>query len=143
VSRARAELEPAFRATRYVVLLPDGELVLRVGAHDLDAERRLIAQLHLQRSWQLITPCNPGAELASPDTNRAVLQAFHRQLRDWAGTWQPTLTRSPESGWPEEPGALLVDADARWAHGLARELRQRAYLTATLGTAPTLVWLDD
>lgn len=141
MSADRAELEEAFRQTRYVVLLPDGELELRIGRRDADAERRLVAQTGMSRGWHLVTPCNPEAKLAPPATNDALLTAFHLELRAWGGAWHATLTRAARPGWPEEPGALIVDADPAWVQGVAARFRQRAYVSAELGAAPRLVWL--
>jgi hypothetical protein len=141
--RRRAELEPIFRATDYVVLLPDGELILEVGRYDLDGERRIVAATGCRHGWQLLTPVNPGAEQVSEAANRIHLADFHRDLRAWGGAWHATLTRTRGADdWPEEPGALIVDAPTGFAHELAHRYRQRAYLAASIGHAPELVWLE-
>ena len=138
----RATLEESFKRTDYVVMLPDGELVLKIGRRDPDADRRLVATTGCRQGWQLVTPCNPHAQKLSEQANRLLLANFHQTLRDWGGTWHATLTRTPKASWPEEPGALLIDADAGFALQLAREYHQVAYVAARLGEAPGLVWVE-
>jgi hypothetical protein len=138
--RSRDELEAAFRATDYVVMLPDGELTLRVDRYDSDAERRIVAATGMRRGWDLLTPCNPGAENVSAQANARLLGKFHRELRDWGGAWHASLNRAGSPEGPDEPGAILVDADAKWVRMLAEQFRQVAWLRAALGVAPQLAW---
>ena len=57
--------------------------------------------------------------------------------------WRRHLVAVAHAGdWPDEAGALLVDADLAWVHALAFRLGQSAYVRAAIGEAPRLEWLE-
>ncbi len=73
-------LAAAYRAARYLVLLENGPLELRVGVRDEAAEARLAGATGA-RHWALITPCNPRSVTLAAEENRRLYVQMREDLR--------------------------------------------------------------
>ncbi|SMC22248.1 Protein of unknown function [Andreprevotia lacus DSM 23236] len=130
----KAELERAYRATRYCV--PALQLVLRIGEHSpaLDA---LLRDNGLE-SWAFISAANPYSGVLCDYENRA----RHQNLLDalvgqpfWEGSGEPD---SP--GWLPEPSVLVLGIARDAALVLAQRFEQNAIVSGKLGEAAALIW---
>lgn len=136
---ADARLAAAYRAARYRVDAPGGELVLRVGRRSrrLDA---LLAALGARRfAW--LTAVNPGSRRLSERDNARRLAHLDAEIarRGWRAL--PGASRDPQGHWPDEPSRLLLDVDAETARALARQLGQNALLVGSCGEPVRLLWV--
>jgi hypothetical protein len=139
----RQTWEAAYRATEYRVQLPRGELILRIGMHLPEQDRRLRDEAGVQTGWAIVTACNPQSRQLLPEDNaklRAQLTAIVASLGLRA---IGSSNHDPSGAWPDEPGLLLCDPRPGRAEKLGRHFRQNAIVAARLGHAPQLVWLID
>ncbi|PPE72235.1 hypothetical protein C3942_19195 [Solimonas fluminis] len=139
----RAGLEKAYRQALYLAWLPDGELVLRVGPADPQADRRLAGSGSCRRNWALLTPCNPRSERLDAAANQRLYNQLEGELHALSQAWHRSLHRDPSGQWPDEPGFLLIDPPPERAVELGRRYRQNAIVAAELGQESRVVWLDD
>lgn len=139
----REALDRAYRAALYLVQLPRGPLTLRVGPPDAAAAARLAAECDCRHGWALMTPCNPWSEALDDHENKRLFSTLKGELAAIRQAWQPTLHRDPDGKWRDEPGCLLLDPPPGLAIELGRRYRQNAVVTARLGDASRLIWLDD
>jgi len=139
----RATLEKFYREALYLAWLPDGELVLRVGPADPQADRRLAGSGNCRQGWALLTPCNPRSQCLDESVNQHLYKQLESELDAFSQTWHRSLHRDPRGLWPDEPGFLLIDPPPERAVELGRRYRQNAIVAAELGQASRLVWLDD
>lgn len=135
-------LAAAYRAARYLVLLENGPLELRVGVRDEAAEARLAGATGA-RHWALITPCNPRSVTLAAEENRRLYVQMREELEARHQAWIPTLHRDPEGLWPDEPGFLLIDPPLERTADLGRRYQQNALVLLQAGRAPELLWLDE
>jgi len=138
---ARDAWEAAYRQAEYRVGLPAGELVLKVGVHDAENDRRLCREAGVRGRWAIVTPCNPDSRrLPDPANAERLIElaaiVANRELRCVGA-----VNRDPAGRWPDEPGVLLCDPPPGLAEELGRRFAQNAILAAALGEAPRLVWL--
>jgi hypothetical protein len=138
----RDRWEAVYRKTEYQVMLPSGALSFQIGHYDQEAERRLMQDTNLRSEWFIITPCNPRSELAREELNLFYFNELRYELEARSGHWFKALNRDPAGEWPDEPGFLVVDAGRVWIMDLGRRFYQNALVTAKLGEAPRLLWLD-
>lgn len=137
----RERLAAAYARTRYTVLLPRGELILRLGAADAAADRRLRAEAGVQACWAIVTPCNPRSEIAPEQANAAALRALEEAVERAAQAHVPAVNRDPDRRWPDEPGLLLCDPPAGLAEALGRRFGQHAIVAGKLGGQAELLWV--
>lgn len=135
--------EAIYRQAEYEVVLDSGLLTFRLGEYDAEAESRLLAETELKVEWFIITPCNPRSELAREELNLFYFNELRYELESRAGQWHKAVNRDPRAEWPEEPGFLVLDADRPWIMALGRRFYQNALVTAKVGEAPRLLWLED
>lgn len=131
----------AYRRTQYCVPTSAGDLILRVGRPDPQADHQLREGLGISRHWHIITPCNPHSRRCSVHENQLRLQAFHAELERKKLRWYPSVNHDPNDAWPDEASVLLCDASDALAESLGREYQQNAIVKGQLGAAPELVWL--
>lgn len=132
--------ETAYTNTDYRVLLPRKAVTFRIGQYDAEAEAALKQHCNIQREWAIITPCNPNSEKSDEDANLTALARLRQELDIVGLRHYNAINQSPDGEWPEL-GYLIVDPDPAQAKTLGRRYRQNAYVTATLGSAPKLIWL--
>jgi hypothetical protein len=143
VSASRAELEAAYLRTQYCARLARGEVILRIGAYDEAADRRLRVEAGVRAHWAILTPCNPQSQLLTAEDNAARLARLARRLAEARIRVLPSLNRDPQGAWPDEDGFFLCDPPAGAAQSLGREFDQNAIVVGELGQPPRLVWLRD
>jgi hypothetical protein len=138
----RASLEAAYRGTDYCVKLAAGELRLKVDRQIEDDERRLREEAGVKSHWAIVTPCNPGSQALSVQTNQERLEQLDAILEEQGVRRIASVNRDPQKEWPDEPGFLLCDPPPGLAEQLGRRFRQNAMLIGKLGEAPQLLWLE-
>lgn len=135
-------LAEAYRAARYLVLLENGPLELRVGVRDEAAEARLAGATSAGH-WALVTPCNPRSVPLTDEENLRLYRQMRAELEARHQAWIPTLHRDPEGLWPDEPGFLLIEPPPERTTDLGRRYQQNALVLLRTGSAPELLWLDE
>jgi len=138
----KSRWESVYRKAEYKVMLDAGTVTLRIGQYDSDAERLLLQHTGLKREWYIITPCNPRSEQARAELNLYYFNELRYEVETRSGNWIQTLNSDPSGEWPDEPGFLLVDSDRVWVMDLGERFYQNALVTAKLGEAPRLLWLN-
>ena len=139
----KARWEEVYRKTEYKVLFDSGTLTFKIGEHNPATEAILRKETGLQREWFIITPCNPRSEQARDELNLFYFNELRYEVESRSGQWIKTLNRDPTGDWPDEPGFLVIDADRLWVMKLGERFYQNAIVTAKLGEAPRLLWLQD
>lgn len=139
----RGTLGDAYRRTRYVVRLAAGELALRIGVADAEADERLRREAGCRQGWALVTPCNPRSVVLSGEENARRCAAMGRELTARGQRFVAAVHRDPDGAWPDEDSFLLVDAEADLALRLGRAYEQNAVVVGALGEAPRLEWCDE
>lgn len=133
----QGELEAAYRQSRYVVEVPRGSVLLRVG--QASPELDLLLESYGATVAALITAANPrsrrlpAAENASRHEQLlARLPAGHRVV--------PTVAQDPRGRWPDEHGILVFGLAPGEAIDLARAFGQYAILWCRAGEPVQLLW---
>jgi hypothetical protein len=137
----RRALAAAYLAARYLVLLDEGPLELRIGVRSQNAEARLAAATG-GRHWAIVTPWNPRSLAIADEENQKLYRQMRGELEAMSQAWKPTLHRDPLGLWPDESGFLLIEPPPRRAAALGRLYRQNALVLLRSGSAPELQWLD-
>lgn len=131
-SRARPEIEAAYRATSYRV---GSDLVLRVGETS-PALDELLARRDLGE-WAYLTAHNPGSVALSDEENRARQSELLRRVAGY-----PVLLGEAvgDDGTWREASVLVLGIRPENALELAREFGQNAIICGTRGGVAELVW---
>ena len=140
-AEVRADWEAAYLRTEYRVELPAGHLIMRVGLHQADDDRRLTQEAGIQTHWAIVTACNPGSQACGVAENERLQDELSEAARRLDLLCIGSVNRDPRAEWPDEPGFLLCDPPPGLAEELGRQFRQNAILAGRLGEAPQLVWL--
>jgi len=132
-----AKLHAAYRLAIYRV----GDAVeRRIGVADDAADRWLAAQ-GVNRSWAIVTACNPLGIAGDDAANAVATEALRAQLRERGIRHLPAAGHDPDGLWPAESSELLIDPPEGLAAELGRACGQNAVVTGALGSAPQLFWL--
>lgn len=131
------DLIAAYRATAYTVLLPDGEIVVRVDAPNPPLDR-LLAALGA-RTAVFVTAWNPRSRSRPQAENEAAAArlADEAAARGWRSL--PQEGRGDDGVWPAEPGLLLLDLGPAEALALAERHGQNAVVWCEVGAAARLL----
>ncbi|SHH07482.1 Protein of unknown function [Hydrocarboniphaga daqingensis] len=138
----RDRWESVYRKAEYKLMLDDTTLTLRIGQYDADAEQLIQRATGLKREWYIITPCNPRSEQARSELNLYYFNELRYEVESRSGIWFQALNCDPSGEWPDEPGFMLVDADRVWVMDMGERFYQNALVTARVGEAPRLLWLN-
>jgi hypothetical protein len=132
-----SKLDAAYRATAYVVRLPDGgPLTLRVDESSPRLDNLLEAHAH--STWAFITACNPQSQCLT-DTENAARQADLIQVvLNLRLQWHEGQGVPDHPGWAPEPSLLVLGIAHHTAHELAVKFGQKALLFGRLGGTPQL-----
>ena len=141
MSAMDAQLLAAYENTDYCLWLGGGELKLRIGQPLPALIQRIVAGSPNTEAC-IITPCNPHSRRLTDADNRARLGEFRDQLDADGIRWLPAVNRDPDGEWPEEPGALLLNATPEYAFALARRFNQNALVALAPSATPRLVWIE-
>ena len=121
----RDALLQAYRATRVVVALPEGDIVLAAAdepAAPLPAALR-------PRAW-ILTAWNPWSQEATPAENERRSHALQAELRALPVSFWPALGRARNGEW-EERSFAVVGLTAAAALALGRRFEQNAIFEVT------------
>lgn len=135
-------LDRAYRQTLYRILVDGPPIDRRIGTVDPGADERLRREAGCARCWALVTAWNPNSQPCDENLNRQRQLQLQQQLEQLRQRHLPALHHSPAGDWPDEPSFLLIDPPAQRAAALGRAFGQTAIVTATLGAAPQLLWLQ-
>lgn len=136
----RKALAAAYRATAYVVALPDGPCTLRVGAACACLDRWLLANGY--RCWSWLTAVNPGSQALAADENAERLVRLRDDIAALGLRALPATASADANDWPDEPSCFVAGLDQERARELARRHGQNAFLAGMPGEAVRLVWVD-
>jgi hypothetical protein len=132
-------LDAAYRATRYVLDLPAGPLVLRVGEPAPVLDAWLAGQGFAVWAW--LTAFNPGSQRLGDDENARRQAALKSALASRSLPWIDGRALADNAGWPDESSVLVPGLPCADALALAGEFGQAAILCGRVGEPPALVWL--
>lgn len=133
------ELIAAYRATDYVVRLPDGPVNLRVDV----ASPELTTYLKQQEvnTAGVITADNPYSAPCTTAENRAAHTALQEHLQTLNLHVLPCDGTDPSGQWPTESGFLVLGIAQAHLHDLAMRFRQNAVLWLEADGVPRLLLL--
>lgn len=137
----RRTLEDLARSLRVQVAMEDDDMALPLDRHDAAAEARLQAELGLTREWALLSPCLPRSERAREELNLFYFNELRYEREERTGHWYKAIIDDDSGNWPDEPGFLLIDPQARWVMDIARRCQQKLLIVGRLGEAPRHIWL--
>ncbi|WP_322817675.1 DUF3293 domain-containing protein [Tepidiforma sp.] len=95
-----ADLEAAYRAALYVVELPSGRVVLRIGERAAG----------LPGPFAIVTAWNPGLERPPREVNEARNRALLAEVERRGLVWATAEGRSPDGSHREPSLAVFVDS---------------------------------
>jgi hypothetical protein len=136
-----AQLDQAYRATAYVVRLPESLLTLKI-----DEPSEILGQLLTDGgypTWAFISAQNPGSCLLDETENsmrhQTLLAAVNQLgLIHFEGTGIP-----PTPDWPPERSLLILGIKQHEAHALAVQFGQNAVLFGAQDGIPRLQYVHS
>jgi hypothetical protein len=131
------QLLAAYRNTDYVVQLPAGEQVLKIGTQAPAFSAVLAA--HGCAAAALVTAWNPRSRRVSAAQNAAAQARLVAAIRAAGWPSLPAAARDPAGLWPVEPMRAILGIDRAAAVNLARACEQHALVWVAAGAAPELV----
>lgn len=136
---ATAQLDAEYRATVYLVFLPEYTVALHVDEPAPVLDDWLARNDY--RSWAFISAYNPGSQPVSDEENRA----RHLQLTQAADAlglpWIEGLGRPDNRHWKPEFSLFLPSIARKDALALASRFGQNAILYGKRGKPPKLIYL--
>jgi len=134
-------LNAAYRATTYVVVMPDGtELALRVGERSAPLDRLLAAMGH--DHWAFVTACNPRSRRLDDAQNTERMARLAKVVQARGLDTLPAAGRGETGDWPAEPSLLVLGIEEPDAITLGRLFDQHAIVVGSRGEPPRLAWIS-
>ncbi|TJY60899.1 DUF3293 domain-containing protein [Sinimarinibacterium sp. CAU 1509] len=138
-------LEQVYRSAVYEIDCGDGRLIRRqIDRIDAQADA-VLGQCGCQRSWSIVTPCNPHSVALDAAENRRRLLIMRADLLTAAWHFLDAVnypaTGISSSDWIE-PGFCILDQEPEQILGLAVRYQQNAVVFGRLGDAPHLLAVD-
>lgn len=136
-------LDQPYRATRYIVDFDDAPVVLRVGEHSPELDRRLHHEgLEPEAPWAFMTAHNPGSVLRDASDNETAQRRLKKALvergyRPRSGRGEPV-----DGSWSAEPSFFVPGIMPAEALDLARAFGQAAILVGRVGDPAGLLWTE-
>jgi hypothetical protein len=127
-STSREALLRAFTNAEYRVVLGGETMSLRPGRAQPDLDAALG-----ERTWAILTACNPGGERDSGEANHERQRRLHDIVAESGWPAHAGVNRDPDGEWPDEPSMLIVDAPMRELDALAGRFGQAAILAGAPG----------
>jgi hypothetical protein len=121
-------LEQAFRAAIYRVLLPGGDLLLKVDAPS--PALATVLNVHGAASMAVLTAFNPQGQLRDKQLNCQAQQQMRRNLIEAGFQVLPGRNEDPTGQWPMEESFLVLGIPLSSAHLFAEHYDQAAFLWA-------------
>ena len=118
-------LLPAYRATRVVVSLPAGDVVLAAA----DEPAVPLPAVLRPAAW-ILTAWNPWSQETAPAENARLNRALQAELEALPVTFWPAVGRARSGEWCEESFAVVGLTEAK-ALALGRRFEQNAIFVAT------------
>lgn len=134
------DLAAAYRATSYIVEMPDGgRLVVRCGEQSEALDRHL-ADLGVAE-WAFVTACNPRSTRLDDAVNALRMARLDAVLRDRRLASLPGSGQGDAGDWPPEPSRLVLGIEEADAIALGRLFEQNAIVAGARGHAARLIWI--
>lgn len=133
-----AALEKAYRATAYVVDLPDGPVSIRIGQRCPRVDAWLSA--HALNEWVFITAWNPQSEILDNKINELRNAALGDALRQRACVVFSGRGQPDQGGWTAEESLLALGISEADAVALGAQFGQHAVVTGRRGECAVLRW---
>jgi len=130
------EIESAYERTEY--LLPNMDLVLRIGAHNEEMDTFLID--NQAQNFCIITAYNPQSQQIENQRNEIQQQLLKEDLESSGLRFCEVENTDPSGHWPMEPGYLVFDLTKEMGLSLALKYKQLAIVIGCFGAAPELAW---
>lgn len=128
----------AFRAARYRVHTPQGELLLAVDQPNAGLAALLRAAN--AASMAILTAFNPSGLQQQEELNLAAQARLVKDLQQAGHRFLPACNEDPADSWPDEPSLLVLGMSLPAARELARRHGQLAFLwTDALSATPRLI----
>jgi hypothetical protein len=134
----RRQLERAYCNTNYVVLRPEGDLVIRIGEPCWALDELLNARG--VREWAFVSASNPRSDLLCEQENLARHENLLRAVSDLAVELLPGESRADAADWPAERSVLLLGLSAATARALGKRFEQNAIVYGEVADLPWLIW---
>jgi|LakMenEpi03Aug12_release.lakeMendotaPanAssembly.Ray.scaffolds.fasta_scaffold272044_3 hypothetical protein len=134
------DLDAAYRATSYLVAMPDGgRVVVRCGERSEPLER-FLAEAGVDH-WAFLTACNPRSTRLGDAENALRMTRLDAALRDRGREWLAGEGQGDAGDWPPEPSRLVLGIEEADAIAIGRLFEQNAIVAGSRGRAARLVWI--
>lgn len=135
------ELDAAYRATSYRVLLPGGVAELRVGI----ANEALLGWLASAgcEQFAIITAYNPASLALSDAVNAARQSQLESDLHEAGFAVLPARNIPDAGAWPVEESCFVAGISAAEACTLAADYGQNAVIYGGPDGVPQLLWIEE
>jgi Protein of unknown function (DUF3293) len=136
---ATRRFRAAYLATHYLVFVPEGTLIVRIGQRSAMLDRLMAGRG--ARTAACVTAFNPGSRRRGRGANLAAHRALLAHVRRRG--WRHLLAegRDPAGAWPGEASLLVFGLGPAAARQLGRRFRQNAILLIRRGRPPELAAL--
>lgn len=131
-------LDAAYRATCYVVELPDGPLTIRIGCLVPGLDEWMASGGW--NCWSWLTSVNPCSRRLGEAENADRLVALQAVLDASGARWCRAKAVADDANWPDEPGFFVPGLACEAARDLAHHFGQAAFLHGVVGKVAELVW---
>lgn len=135
------QLAAAYRTTRYVCWLPEGEVVLRVGQRAEGALRDRIDTARVT-GGAVITACNPFSQVQPEAVNSACNAHLREALKGLGAAVFEAEGRGDDPLWKPEASLLGIGIGTRPAMQLAVAFGQFAFVEIAADGAVALVFTE-
>ena len=136
-----ATLRRAFQNTRFIVFAPEGEITLRVGQKNQEADN-LLASFNATVG-AFVTACNPGAIMMSDAENAARQCALVAEVQERGHPFLYGRGVAEQGDWPPEDSILIIGIDRTDALGVADLFGQAAVVFAQRERPVELLWCQE
>lgn len=136
---ATPRLDAEYRATAYLVFLPETTIALRVDEPAQALDNWLNRAGYA--TWAFISACNPGSQPLSESENHARHALLVEKVGAMGLPWIKGIGQPDCSEWKPEISLFLPGIDLKKAIGLAASFGQNALLFGQCGQPPQLIYI--
>lgn len=133
-------LDAEYRATSYLMFLPEYTVALRVGEPSPVLDDWLSHNGY--KSWAFVSAYNPRSQPLNEEANRTRHQQLIERVEARRRRWTEAMGCPDGNDWKPEFGLFLPGISRKDALALAARFKQNAILFGLRGEAPQLVYLD-
>jgi hypothetical protein len=134
------KLKEKYRDTNYCVILPNAEIVLRVGQYS--PQLKNLMDEHFASCAVFITAWNPHGDVLGAAENISANASLKKELAEIASFVFPGYGASPEGSWREE-SVLALPVSMQAATELCSRYAQNAVIFIGSDSVPKLVFHPD